>query len=73
MQTGKLASLMSSQDPGKVAKIFEKVMSWIVEGFASAQEAITIAKDEVEAFRKVSEIERYLESDLAFFKGLLLS
>ena len=48
-----------------------KVLEWIKAGFRQVQEVASQAKDQVEAFRKVSQVERYLESDLSVLKGLL--
>ncbi len=66
MLAGFLASLLQEK-----RVLINKVLDWVKVGFRQAQEALLQGKDEVDAFRKVAQVERYLESDLALLKGLL--
>ena len=65
-----LAGFLGSLLPEKRVLV-SKVLEWVKAGFRQAQEAVSAAKDEVEAFRSLTQIERYLESDLTLLKGLL--
>ena len=70
MLAGQLAATLCGSDSLRVT-LLGRVSSWISAGFLKTEEARLSAKDKVEAFKKVSEVERYLESDLSLVNGLL--
>lgn len=51
--------------------ILIKISAWISAAFLKTEEVRLSAKDKVEALKKVSEVERFLESDLSLVTGLL--
>lgn len=73
MLSGDIARESRGIEESEKEAMIGEVIGWIKEGMGRAEVVVEEAKDQVEAFRRVSEVERYLESDFQFVKGLMES